>query len=85
MDKKKLYVFDLETYPNFFLAVFKCIITGKYNYFEISDRKTDQINLKKFLNEQVKGLIGFNNLNFDYPVLHNTILKSNKKSYKCWK
>lgn len=24
------------------------------------------------------GLIGFNNLNFDYPVLHNTILKSNK-------
>ena len=76
--EKKLYVFDLETYPNFFLAVFKCIITGKYNYFEISDRKSDQINLKKFLNEQVKGLIGFNNLNFDYPVLHNTILKTNK-------
>ena len=78
MDKKKLYVFDLETYPNFFLAVFKCIVTGNYRYFEISDRKTDQINLKKFLNEQVKGLIGFNNLNFDYAVLHNTILKSNK-------
>lgn len=75
---KQLNIYDLETYPNFFLAVFKCIITGKYNYFEISDRKSDQINLKKFLNEQVKGLIGFNNLNFDYPVLHNTILKSNK-------
>lgn len=75
---KKLFIWDIETYPNFFLAVFKCIITGKYNYFEISDRKSDQINLKKFLNEQVKGLIGFNNLNFDYPVLHNTILKSNK-------
>jgi len=75
---KQLYVFDLETFPNFFLAVFKCIITGSYHYFEISDRKSEQINLKKFLNEQVKGLIGFNNLNFDYPVLHNTILKSNK-------
>ena len=75
---KKLYIYDLEAMPNFFLAVFKCIITGKYNYFEISDRKTDQINLKKFLNEQVKGLIGFNNLNFDYALLHNTILKSNK-------
>jgi hypothetical protein len=75
---KRLHIHDLETYPNFFLAVFKCIITGDYHYFEISDRKTDQIDLKKFLNEQVKGLIGFNNLNFDYPVLHNTILKSNK-------
>lgn len=75
---KKLFIWDLETFPNFFLAVFKCIITGEYHYFEISDRKTDQINLKKFLNEQVKGLIGFNNLNFDYAVLHNTILKSNK-------
>lgn len=75
---KQLFIWDLETYPNFFLAVFKNIVTGKYHYFEISDRKNDQINLKKFLNEQVKGLIGFNNLNFDYPVLHNTILKSNK-------
>ena len=75
---KNLFIWDIETYPNFFLAVFKCIVTGNYHYFEISDRKTDQINLKKFLNEQVKGLIGFNNLNFDYPVLHNTILKSNK-------
>ncbi len=76
--EKKLFIFDLETYPNFFLAVFKCIITGKYSYFEISDRKTDQNKLKNFLNQEVKGLIGFNNLNFDYPVLHNTILKSNK-------
>lgn len=75
---KNLYIYDLEVMPNFFLAVFKNIVTGEYHYFEISDRKTDQINLKKFLNEQVKGLIGFNNLNFDYAVLHNTILKSNK-------
>ena len=75
---KQLFIYDLETMVNMFLAVFKNIVTGEYHYFEISDRKTDQINLKKFLNEQVKGLIGFNNLNFDYPVLHNTILKSNK-------
>ena len=75
---KQLFIWDLETYPNFFLAVFKNIVTKDYHYFEISNRKSDQINLKKFLNEQVKGLIGFNNLNFDYPILHNTLLKSNK-------
>ena len=47
---KNLFIWDIETYPNFFLAVFKCIITEKYHYFEISDRKSDQINLKKFRN-----------------------------------
>lgn len=76
---KKFYVYDLETYPNFFLAVFKCIITGEYLYFEISDRKNQTFLLKLFLEKQVKGLIGFNNLNFDYPVLHNTLLKTNRK------
>jgi hypothetical protein len=45
--------------------------------FEISDRKNDIVELKSFLNSKVKGLIGFNNINFDYPVLHNTILSNN--------
>lgn len=76
--EKQLFIYDLETYPNFFLAVFKSIDTKEYYYFEISDRKSEQISIKKFLSERVKGLIGFNNLNFDYPVLHNTLLKSNK-------
>lgn len=32
------YIYDLETYPNFFLASFKCLKTNKYIEFEISDR-----------------------------------------------
>lgn len=76
--KKKLYIYDLETYPNFFLASFKNVKTNEYINFEISDRKNNCFLLQKFLFQNVKGLIGFNNLNFDYPVLHNTVLKSNR-------
>lgn len=71
------YIYDLETYPNFFLASFKCIIKNKYYEFEISDRKNDINKLREFLNQKDLKLIGFNNINFDYPVLHNTILSNN--------
>jgi hypothetical protein len=74
---KEIFIYDLETYPNFFLSVFKSIKTGEYHYYEISDKKNETYKLNKFLYNNVKGLIGFNNLNFDYPVLHNTILRTN--------
>lgn len=76
--EKELFIYDLETYPNMFLAMFKSIKTGTFYYFEISDRVNQTAELRKFLYNNVKGGIGFNNLNFDYPILHNTILKNNK-------
>lgn len=76
--EKELFIFDLETYPNMFLAVFKSVKTGEYIHFEISDRRNQIYILKVFLRDRVRGLIGFNNLNFDYPVMHNTILKTNR-------
>lgn len=72
---KDIFIYDLETYPNFFLAVFKNKTTNEYHTFEISDRGTQINQLRIFLKNEVQGLVGFNNLNFDYPVLHNTILK----------
>lgn len=72
------YIYDLETYTNMFLATFK--VHGKETWleFEISDRKNDIKELREFLATKPPS-IGFNNLNFDYPVLHNTILKNNKQ------
>ena len=78
---KELFIWDLETYPNMFLAMFKSTTTGAYTSFEISDRRNEIYILKKFLRENVRGLIGFNSLNFDYPVIHNTILKTNRILY----
>lgn len=72
------YIYDLETYVNFFLASFKCLKTGKYYEFEISDRKSEINQLRKFLSQPKLKLIGYNNVNFDYPVLHNTILKDRR-------
>lgn len=85
--EKEIYIYDLETYPNMFLASFKNIKNGEWREFEISDRCNDINILRVFLFEEVKGLIGFNNINFDYPVLHNSILKNNKiwSSYDIYK
>jgi len=76
---RNLYVYDLETYPNFFLATFKNVDNKNFYRFEISDRKSDITSLYDFLNQKDLLLIGFNNVNFDYPVLHNTILKYKRK------
>lgn len=70
------YIYDLETYKNFFLATFKIPNEDKWLEFEISDRKNEIKELREFLDSKI-ALIGFNNINFDYPVLHNTILSNN--------
>ncbi len=82
-----MYIYDLETYPNFFLASFKDLSTNKYIEYEISDRMNEIEELRMFLEQDKLQLIGFNNVNFDYPVLHNTILKNNKNwsSYDIYK
>ena len=74
----KKYIYDLETYPNFFLAVFKEVNQDNWLIFEISDRKNQTEELRKFALSNIN-LIGFNNLNFDYPVLHKTILSNNNR------
>ncbi len=76
MDTKYIdndYIYDLETYPNLFSM---CVISadGKDGHiFEVSDRKDNRKLLFKYLdNLESKGsrLVGFNNLAFDYPILH---------------
>lgn len=72
MEDKGIWIYDIETLKNFFsyYAInrdtgeeVKFVIWGKYNqYFE----------LLKHLSS-IKGQVGFNNLNFDYPVLHRMI------------
>lgn len=62
-------IYDIETYNDAFIV---CSIDKdtllRYTY-EISYRKDDREELIKHLHN-LKGQIGFNNLNFDYPVLH---------------
>ena len=67
---------DIETYPNIFTASFIHAATGMELVFEISDRKNEQSQLIDFVfnlgRSKARG-IGFNNLAFDYPVLHYVV------------
>lgn len=61
-------VYDLETFPNCFLACFKPLDSDRGRIFEISDRRNDSASLFQYVLTR-KRLIGFNNMGFDWPVL----------------
>lgn len=75
------WVFDVETYPNIFTfcAVYA---NGKgIRVWEVSDRKNEIDEILEFLRnvkQHNHRLVGFNNIGFDYPVLHYIIEKSRK-------
>lgn len=72
------YGYDFETYPNCFTARFIHIATGSEWKFEISTRRNDLPELTQFV-LQLKACnargVGYNNVGFDYPVLHFIILQ----------
>ena len=74
------WVFDIEFYQNFFCVNFKSFPDGKVKKtFEISSRRDQRHELIAFLlqtdGHYVKEIriIGFNNVGYDYPVLHMLI------------
>lgn len=77
------YIFDLETYSNFFSMVIGDASTRKCWSFEISERKDQRKEMIAFLREvkRNKGrMVGFNSIGFDYPVLH-FLLTHQKATY----
>lgn len=70
------YVFDIETYPNVFTLAVEHADAPLCWMFEISDWRNDSrdiIAFLQFLKETNARMVGFNNLGFDYPVLHTLI------------
>jgi hypothetical protein len=71
------YVYDIETYPNVFTLAIKHAGAGFSWQFEISDNRNDSVQIIEMLyhiKDTCGRMVGFNNLSFDYPVLH-TLLK----------
>lgn len=72
-----LYVYDIETYPNVFTIVVKEHRTDRMWYYEISERKNQLVEILSLL-EYIRliggRMVGFNNIDFDYPVIHNALL-----------
>lgn len=71
-----MYVYDIETYPNLFSLGILHPISGTYWSFECSPR-INQLRLAVdtllALNKAKSSMVGYNNLHFDYPVVHKLI------------
>lgn len=66
-------IYDIETYPNIFTIGLEHAVTGQKWYFEISFRRNDLAALTQFMDickYQGCRWVGFNNIGFDYPVMH---------------
>lgn len=76
MDITKDWVYDIETFPNCFtFSIIRC--DSKFpKTFEISTRKNETEGLLKcinYLKDNSCRMVGFNNLGFDYPILHKML------------
>jgi hypothetical protein len=70
------YVYDVETYPNVFTLAVEHAEAPLHWMFEISDLRNDSrqiVEFLQFLKDTDSRMVGFNNLGFDYPVIHTLI------------
>jgi len=78
VEKSKLnyFIYDLETLKNFFSFSGKFYGDGKMYSFEMSTRRNQRTELLTFLsylqNSNIH-MVGFNNLGFDYPIVHELL------------
>ena len=67
------YIYDLETYPNVFTMAVEHADAPLKWMFEISDWRNDSKQIVEFvrwLADTNARMVGFNNIGFDYPILH---------------
>lgn len=79
------YIYDIEVYPNVFTLAVKSVQSGKRRTYEISPRKNEFAQIKKFMSRlegRTARMVGFNNESFDYPVLHYML--DDLKDCKSW-
>ena len=82
------YVYDIETYPNVFTLAVEHSEAPLRWAFEISDWRNDSreiVAFLQYLKDTNARMVGFNNLGFDYPVLHTLIRMGLRYSSSCSK
>jgi len=77
LNNNKVYVYDVETYPNFWCCYLINYDNDDFIVFEISERKNDLEEIVKFFNNKSKWLISFNGLHYDNIIINYLI-----KNYK---
>ena len=67
------YVYDIETYPNVFTLAVQSADRSWQTVLEISEFRNEAVAILamlKWFDQQGHRMVGFNNLGFDYPVVH---------------
>lgn len=78
------WIYDIETFPNCFTMAVGSVEGGQSWVFEISERRDDSKALRGFFKKLYMNkdrMIGFNNIGFDYPVIH-AFMVNNKATYE---
>jgi len=79
------WVYDIEVLPNTFTMTALNSKNKKFYDFEISPRKNELERIKKWINYMIYKddcrMVGFNNVSYDYPVLHNLMMLSGSAKY----
>jgi hypothetical protein len=74
--EKQVYIFDLEQFINFHSGTFMNRETKEIKQFVIHTSRNDITEYYNFLKNEVSGLIGFNNINYDYPLIHFLLINN---------
>ena len=78
------YIYDIETFPNVFTLAVEHAEAPLTWLFEISNWRNDSKQIVEFL-QHLKNtnarMVGFNNIGFDYPVLHTLIRMGKSDAY----
>lgn len=72
-----MIVYDIETLPNLFSLTAMDATTGEVWVFEMSERQNDILLLVawlRYLQENKIDMVGYNNIGFDYPIIHFILL-----------
>lgn len=77
------YIYDIETFPNVFTNTVYHPYSDQWYVFELSRRMNDLPQMLLFfqhLRTNGSRMVGFNNIGFDYPVIHHIIKSGNNTS-----
>lgn len=67
------FIYDIETYENVFLVSFEhadALLTWSFEISEFQDDRKELLQFFHWLKQQNARMVGFNNIGFDYPVIH---------------
>ena len=65
-------IHDTESFPNYFCLVLKHVGEASYGYYEISERRNDAEAIAWYY-PQLERAVGFNNVAYDYVLLHELV------------